>query len=406
MLLAARCRQAAAPLRQRLTPAALRLLCRPAGERGMAAAVDGSGGCGDSAGGAQLLAAAEDRYDGVIIDESRLPADPAAFGAALAASLSAWAAAGKRGVWLKLPRRSHAALVPFAVDGGFEFHHAEADYVMMTKWLPPDSPNTLPPNASHQARRRRGGGAAPARRAAWRRGGAAGQRGGAGVRASARAPAPQVGVGAFVVNARREVLVVQEANGPLRGEGFWKMPTGLVHAGEDLIDAVEREVAEETGVAADFAALIAVRQAHGFLHGKSDLFFCCGLTLRDGGGAGEPPSALKPCEREIAAVRWMPLEEYAQQPYFSKLPEAYHTLLARCVAWADGRYRGLRGRVFDGSPGRPRRDLLMWGDVDDAAVGGGESGASAERAQGAPRGARGAGGRRLGGRCRRRGRAR
>jgi ADP-ribose pyrophosphatase YjhB (NUDIX family) len=58
----------------------------------------------------------------------------------------------------------------------------------------------------------------------------------------------QVGVGAIVVNDRQEMLVVQEANGPLRGQDFWKMPTGLVHEGEDLIDAVEREVLEETGV--------------------------------------------------------------------------------------------------------------------------------------------------------------
>jgi len=65
------------------------------------------------------------------------------------------------------------------------------DYVMMTKWLPTDAPNTLPPNASHQ-----------------------------------------VGVGAIVVNDQQQVLVVQEANGPLRGQGVWKMPTGLVHAGK------------------------------------------------------------------------------------------------------------------------------------------------------------------------------
>lgn len=64
---------------------------------------------------------------------------------------------------------------------------------MMTKWLPEHLSNTLPPNASHQ-----------------------------------------VGVGAIVVNSRREMLVVQEANGPLRGEGFWKMPTGLLLEGGDL----------------------------------------------------------------------------------------------------------------------------------------------------------------------------
>lgn len=74
-------------------------------------------------------------------------------------------------------------------------------------------------------------------------------------------------------------------------------------------------------------------------------------------------------EREIAAVRWMPLQEYGQQPYFQKLPQAYHTLLERCVAWAEGRYHGLRGAAFEGSASRPRRDVLLWGDDDVAAAG-------------------------------------
>ena len=44
-----------------------------------------------------------------------------------------------------------------------------------------------------------------------------------------------------MLNERREVLVVQERTGPLRGKGVWKLPTGLVDAGEDLHRAVERE---------------------------------------------------------------------------------------------------------------------------------------------------------------------
>ncbi len=47
-------------------------------------------------------------------------------------------------------------------------------------------------------------------------------------------PPRQVGVGAFVLNDRREVLVVQERSGPLRGKGVWKMPTGLVQVGFGL----------------------------------------------------------------------------------------------------------------------------------------------------------------------------
>lgn len=71
-------------------------------------------------------------------------------------------------------------------------------------------------------------------------------------------------------------------------------------SGEDIIDAVEREVFEETGVTATFKSVIAVRQAHGFAFGKSDLFFCCGLVLDD----DQPisPRHLRPCVRVLMSL--------------------------------------------------------------------------------------------------------
>jgi 8-oxo-dGTP pyrophosphatase MutT (NUDIX family) len=44
--------------------------------------------------------------------------------------------------------------------------------------------------------------------------------------------------------------------------GLWKMPTGLVGAGEDACEACAREVFEETGVEVDVGSLVAVREAH------------------------------------------------------------------------------------------------------------------------------------------------
>jgi 8-oxo-dGTP pyrophosphatase MutT (NUDIX family) len=84
------------------------------------------------------------------------------------------------------------------------------EYVMLTQWLA-DTENKLPPNATHQ-----------------------------------------VGIGALVINDQQEVLVVQEISGPLKGQQVWKMPTGLVMQQEDLSDAAEREVLEETGVKAKY----------------------------------------------------------------------------------------------------------------------------------------------------------
>ena len=100
---------------------------------------------------AGVLPAKEDYYDGVIIDELGLPEAAPEFLAALAASLSHWRAAGKRGVWLKVPAARSALIAP-AMEQGFGFHHAEPGYLMLTRWLPTEQPCTLPPNASHQAR--------------------------------------------------------------------------------------------------------------------------------------------------------------------------------------------------------------------------------------------------------------
>ncbi|KAL4429161.1 hypothetical protein ABPG77_010140 [Micractinium sp. CCAP 211/92] len=257
----------------------------------------------------------EDAYSGLILDPDSLPESPEEFSAVLAASLDAWRQHGYRGIWLKVPRH-RAHLVGHAVDAGFEFHHAERDYVMLTQWLPTDCENKLPPNASHQ-----------------------------------------VGVGAFVLNDRREVLVVQERSGPLRGKGVWKMPTGLVQQGEDISEAAEREVLEETGVRARFDAVLAMRQAHGFAFGKSDMFFVVALQLEPG------PQELRMQEDELVGVQWMPLEDYFAIPFTATRP-VFQKIHAACRAYADGTYRGLHGRKLETGFSQ-RQDLLLFGEAAD-----------------------------------------
>lgn len=115
----------------------------------------------------EMLAHTVDRYGGVIVDHESFPASEEEFATLLAASIASWITSGVRGVWLKIPS-SRAELVGHAVHvGGFGFHHAEPTYVMLTRWLPEDEENHLPPNASHQ-----------------------------------------VGIGAFIVNGKGEVLLV------------------------------------------------------------------------------------------------------------------------------------------------------------------------------------------------------
>jgi ADP-ribose pyrophosphatase YjhB (NUDIX family) len=64
---------------------------------------------------------------------------------------------------------------------------------------------------------------------------------------------PLLGVSVAVWRGER-VLVVKRGKPPLLGK--WSLPGGLVEAGETLVEAAVRELAEETGVAADeFAAI-------------------------------------------------------------------------------------------------------------------------------------------------------
>ncbi|KAL6284275.1 hypothetical protein ACE6H2_015204 [Prunus campanulata] len=214
----------------------------------------------------ELLPATNDVHGGVIVD-MKDAMDAQHFLTLLRASISQWRREGKKGVWIKLPIEL-VNLVETAVKEGFRYHHAEPHYLMLVYWIP-EITNTLPANASHR-----------------------------------------VGVGAIVVNDKREMLVVQEKSGRFQGTGVWKIPTGVVDEGEDIFKAAVREVKEETGIDAEFLEVLAFRQSHKSFFEKSDLFFLCML---------HPLTFdIEKQELEIEAAKWMPLEEYAAQPVTQK----------------------------------------------------------------------------------------
>ncbi|XVF26227.1 hypothetical protein REPUB_Repub13aG0281000 [Reevesia pubescens] len=235
----------------------------------------------------KLLNSVNDRYGGVIIEVSD-PMDSALFASILRASLARWRHQGKKGVWIKLPIQ-HVNLVEAAVKEGFWYHHAEPNYLMLAYWIPQGT-HTLPANASHR-----------------------------------------VGIGAFVMNENREILVVQENTGRFRGTGVWKLPTGVVNEGEDLCMAAVREVKEETAIDTKFIEVLSFRQSHKSFFEKSDIFFLCML---------EPLSfEIQKQESEIEAAQWMPIEEYAAQPFVQK-HELLKYIVDICLAKKNGNYSG------------------------------------------------------------------
>jgi len=66
---------------------------------------------------------------------------------------------------------------------------------------------------------------------------------------------PVAGVGGVVIRGR-EVLLVKRAYPPRAGE--WSLPGGRLELGESLVDAVRREVREETGIEVEVGPLVEV----------------------------------------------------------------------------------------------------------------------------------------------------
>lgn len=236
----------------------------------------------------ELLSSVNDLYGGVRVNMEHHPMDSKDFATSLKASISQWKQQGKRGVWIKLPIEQ-VNLVEVAVKEGFRYHHAEPDYLMLVYWIP-ETTNTLPANASHR-----------------------------------------VGIGAFVMNSQREVLVVMENGGRFKGTGVWKFPTGVVNEGEDIGTAAVREVKEETGIDAEFVEVLAFRECHKEFFSKSDLFFVCMLQPRS--------FDIQKQDQEVEAAQWMPFEEYAAQPFIRE-HEQFNYVAKICLAKSDKGYAG------------------------------------------------------------------
>ena len=205
------------------------------------------------------IAATTNPFGGIIPKPEALDPDPAAFAERLRVSLTAWKDEGYRVVWLEVSI-AKAALVPRS--GG--------SWV----YIPPQRRRLSNDDLTTGRRRVCAG----SRLALYRRGRSGAQR------------------GAGVVGGQRKYH--RRAPGPPR----YKLPGGALHAGEHLAEAVVREVAEETGVEAEFDALVCFRHWHGYRFGKSDIYFVCRLRPLS--------TEISIQEDEIAECLWMPVAEY------------------------------------------------------------------------------------------------
>ncbi|XP_052257337.1 uncharacterized protein LOC127862301 [Dreissena polymorpha] len=209
----------------------------------------------------------KDLFSGYTIDTKKQSFTSAEeYDSHLEKALPRWQADGVRGLWAKISLE-HSHLTPVFAKHGLDFHHAQPGYVMMTKWLPTDEPNSIPEYANQY-----------------------------------------LGCAGFTVNDKNQLLVIQEKRGPAAFGQHWKLPGGHADKNEMLGEAARREVLEETGIDTEFLGIICFRHMLNYRYGCSDFYYIC---LMRPVNAEQP---IKKCEQEIAACKWMDVDEFIRDP--------------------------------------------------------------------------------------------
>ena len=168
-------------------------------------------------------------YRGVLLDltvpDNALPD----LATRLAPSLDRWRQEGLKSCMLRLPIEA-SGLAAVAAEHGFVFHHVPLDangrHVVLKRWLRDDLEDKVPPFATHQ-----------------------------------------VGVAGMCLDDSGRMLLVKEwrdvEGGGRQPSAQWKLPGGLLDAGESFAQAAVRETLEETGVHTEFKSLLSFWHRHG-----------------------------------------------------------------------------------------------------------------------------------------------
>ncbi|WP_394246767.1 NUDIX domain-containing protein [Vibrio profundi] len=195
-----------------------------------------------------------DKFNGIIIDPTTLPAEETDFSQELKTILQFSLQQNKSITWLTLPITS-AHFIRYATELGFVFHNClETEITLIHK----QEPSTFVPFV----------------------------------------PTHTLGAGAFITSPNNEILMIRE-----HGMTGYKLPGGHIELAESIEEAIVREVYEETGITATFQSILGMATRHPYQFGKSNLYFICSLK------AHSYDISIKDTD-EIAEAKWIKAEDF------------------------------------------------------------------------------------------------
>ena len=110
---------------------------------------------------------------------------------------------------------------------------------------------------------------------------------------------PRVGVGAFILNGKGELLLVQRKKAP--EQGHWSLPGGKVEWMETVEDTVIREIKEEVGLEIEPTSLLCV--TNHILPGEEVHWVCPTYIAKVKNGIAENRE-----QHAISEIGWFSLE--------------------------------------------------------------------------------------------------
>ena len=204
-----------------------------------------------------MLETEKDLYNGLIVKVESIPSSASDFFDALQILLKNAQQENIALLWLDLTAQQHEH-ISAALSLGFEFHNCEARRITLTFQATKDVYIPVPPTHT-------------------------------------------IGVGAVVINANNEILLVRDRIHT--SHSIYKLPGGMLEHAQSLEEGVVREVWEETGVRATLIKMVSVLNSHPYRFNKSNMYIVFQLEAQS--------LEINVIDtHEIEKAFWMPLEEF------------------------------------------------------------------------------------------------